>query len=202
MSRTRQEKQSSEIRSRILDIARRIVCDEGVEALSVRRITSEMDYSAGIIYHYFENKEQILSTILLDVYQRILSSIHPPNGKIPPDELLMASAKSFIQCVLECPAEYKAVMLDTSPQVLAFTSVLGEGTCEKQPAMMAMVATLEAGISDGVFAPCDVQLTAQAIWSATFGLLMRLIIERDVGIEQRTKLIERQINLIMKGLRP
>jgi len=56
MSRKRQQQHSEEVRNRILDIARRIVTDEGVEALSVRRITKEMDYSAGIVYHYFESK--------------------------------------------------------------------------------------------------------------------------------------------------
>jgi len=49
MSRKRQQQQAEEIRSRILEIARRIISEEGLEALSIRRITNEMGYSSGSI---------------------------------------------------------------------------------------------------------------------------------------------------------
>ena len=202
MSRARQEKQSEEVRNRILDIARRIVSEEGVEALSIRRITKKMDYSAGIIYHYFENKEQILSCILREGYVKILSSVQLTSEGLPADKQFRTSATNFFDSVMKWSNEYKAIMLDSSPQILEFTSVLGEGQCEKQPAMMALVATLEKGISESLFAPCDTQLTAQVIWSAMFGLMIRLMIERNVSQEQKTRLFNHQIELILKGLRP
>ena len=199
MSRTRQEKHSEEVRSRILDISKRIISEEGVAALSIRRITKEMDYSAGIVYHYFKSKEEILSCVLREGYQRILRAIPRPDSGLAPDEAIRAAIKGYIEAALSCPFEYKAVMLDSSPQVLAFTSVLGD--LENRPAFSALVSTLEAGISGGLFSPCDTTLTAQAIWSAMFGLLIRLIIEGNVTPERRSSLIDRQIEIILKGLR-
>ena len=200
MSRARQERQSEEVRSRILDIARRVISEEGVEALSIRRITKEMDYSAGIIYHYFESKEEILSCVLREGYQRLLSAIPRTDSDLSPDEAIRASIRGYIEAALSWPLEYKAVMLDSSPQVLEFTSVLG--SLENRPALAALVSTLDEGISGGLFAPCDATLTAQAIWGAMFGLLIRLIIEGDVPPEQRSRLIDRQIEIILKGLKP
>lgn len=161
-----------------------------------------MDYSAGIVYHYFKNKEQILFTILQDSYQRITNSMQPPCTDLSPDEAIRVSFTNYIENALKWQTEYKAIMLESSPQILEFTSVLSEGICKERPALMALVTTLESGVSYGLFAPCDVQVTAQAIWSAMFGLLMRLIIEQNVSPEQRSKLIDRQIELILKGLRP
>ena len=200
MSRARQEKHSEEVRNRILDISRRIISEEGVAALSIRRVTKEMDYSVGIIYHYFESKEEILSCVLREGYKRILNSIPPTGSDLAPDEAISAAIKGYIEAAMSWPFEYKAVMLDSSPQVLEVTSVLGG--LENRPALAALVSTLEAGISDGLFAPCDTTLTAQAIWGAMFGLLIRLIIEGAVPPEQQSLLIDRQTEIILKGLRP
>ena len=201
MSRKRQQQHSEEVRDRILGIAKRIVAEEGVEALSIRRITKEMDYSAGIVYHYFDNKEHILSCILLEGYKRIMDSIQPASDNLPADELFRTTALNFMEGILKWPNEYKAIMLNSSPQILEFTSVLGEGNCEKHPALMVMVRTLEKGISEGLFVPCDTQLTSQVIWSAMYGLHIRLIIEQSVTHEHSMRLIERQIDLILKGLK-
>ena len=200
MSRTRQQQQSAEVRARILATAKRIINDEGVDALSIRRITKEMGYSAGIVYHYFENKEQVLSCVLREGYDEILVSISQPDENLHPDEAIRVSFTNYVECAIKWPG-YKTIMLDTSPQVLEFTSVLGEDCCEKRPALTALMSAIEMGISDGLFAHCDARLTAQAIWSAMFGLVMRMIIERDVPPEQQKKLIERQIEFILKGLK-
>lgn len=201
MSRTRQQKQSEEVRKRILDIARRIISEQGTEALSVRGIAKEMDYSVGIIYHYFESKEQIVMCVLQESYKKILTAVKPQDNSVPADEMIRTSLIKYIEGAMEWQSEYKAVMLCSSPQILDFTSVLGEGICEKRPALMMLVSALETGISAELFSPCDTQLTAQAIWSAVFGLTIRLMIECDVSEKQRTKLIERQVNMILKGLK-
>jgi AcrR family transcriptional regulator len=201
MSRDRQYKQSEEVRSRILDAARRIVSEEGVGALTIRRITKEIDYSAGIVYHYFENKEQILSCVLQKGYKRILGSIRPVSEDLAPDEAIRISITNFAGSVLKHPEEYRAIMLDSSPAVLAFTSVLNDEIREDKPALTVLIATIEAGISNGMFAPCDARITAQAIWSAVFGLLVRLIIEKESSPKKQTELIQRQIELIINGLK-
>jgi len=130
-----------------------------------------------------------------------MKSIQPVSDDLPPDEMFLTTALNFMEGIMKWPNEYKAIMLNSSPQILEFTSVLGEGNCEKRPALMAMVDALEAGISEGIFLPCDTQLTAQAIWSAMYGLLIRLIIEQDVAPDHAMRLIKRQIEIILKGLK-
>ncbi|MEA4971035.1 MAG: TetR/AcrR family transcriptional regulator [Candidatus Pelethousia sp.] len=196
----RAKQQSEEVRGRILETARRIIEEMGVEALSIRQITNEMGYSPGIVYHYFRDKDEILSCVLQDSYKRILSAIRPLRGDLAPDEAIRLSITNYIESALQWPAEYKAIMLSASPQILNFTSVLGAD--DHSPALAALIETLEAGIEAGLFAPCDVKTTAGAIWSAMFGLLIRLIIERGISSEQRAGLIARQIEIILKGLKP
>lgn len=200
MSKTRQQRQSEQVRGQILEIARRVISEDGVEALSIRRITKEMDYSAGIIYHYFKDKEEIIMCILKEEYLKILAAIKPPDPSLPPDEAIRAAFTGYIRSALTAPAEYKAIMFSSTPQILNFTSVLEKGASEKRPALMQLVTTLKKGIAEGIFAPCDAELTAQSLWSAMFGLLARLIVERDVTTGQQSRLIDQQINILLKGL--
>lgn len=201
MSRERQKQQSEEMRRRILDISKQILAEEGAEALSIRRITREMDYSGAIVYHYFESKEEILHCLLVEGYQKILASIQPLEEEgLPAGERIRRSIVSYISGVLAWPAEYRSVMFSSKPDVLAATSVLDEDVCEKRAAFRWLVSTIETGVAEGIFAPCDARLTAQALWCSMFGLVMRLIIEAPVPEKQQAALIDRQIDLMMKGL--
>jgi len=199
-SREKQQQHSEEVRERIVSIARRVVAEEGVDALSIRRVTREMGYSPGIVYHYFESKERLLSCVLEQGYARILAAVQPPGEHTQPDEAIRAALTRYVENGLVWGAEYRALMFSSSPSVLAFTSVLGES--ESGPALRMLASTLEEGVARGMFAPCDARLTAQAVWSAAFGLLARLLVERDVPEARRTRLIYREIDILLRGLRP
>ena len=202
MSRTRQQKQSEEVLEKILRAARHILEEEGPDALSIRRITREIDYSAAIVYHYFRDKDDLLHHLLMEAYGRILEAIRHPQEGMPPAEALRASFRGYVDGALRWPREYRAVMLSAKPGVLAVTSVLDADVREKRPAFRQLIATIEAGVADGSFAPCDPILTAQAVWCTMFGLVTRLILEDRAEDSRCSALIDRQIDLILKGLTP
>ena len=56
----RKQRLKEEVRTRILEASWQIVKDEGWHALSMRKIADAIEYTAPIIYGYFENKEAIL----------------------------------------------------------------------------------------------------------------------------------------------
>jgi len=201
MSRSRQQKHSEEIKNSIIEIARKIIAEEGPDAVSIRRITKEMDYSPGIVYHYFDSKEDIILHVLKENYQRILSSIKPPRQNCTPEETIRSAVTNYIDNALSFPLEYRSIMLSSSPDILNFTSVLEKGISEKRPAFMQLVACIKRGIAEGVFVPDDAELTAQAIWSAMFGLLIRIIIEGNITPDHQKMLISHQIEIILRGIR-
>lgn len=59
-SKERIARQKEETRTNILDAALEIVKEDGWQALSMRKIADRIEYTAPIIYEYFENKEGIL----------------------------------------------------------------------------------------------------------------------------------------------
>jgi AcrR family transcriptional regulator len=59
-SKERIARLKEDTRHNILDAALEIVKEEGWQALSMRKIADKIEYTAPIIYEYFENKEGIL----------------------------------------------------------------------------------------------------------------------------------------------
>ena len=201
MSQERQNRRTKEVRERILAVAGRILAAEGEQGLSIRRITKEMGYSVGIVYHYFENKEDILAQLLHEGHQKILVSVKPPDEAMPPDEAIRAGFVNYIYNGMRNAAEYRSIMFSSSKPILEVTAVLEQGACEKRPLLRDLVRSLNAGVEAGIFAPCDAELTAQALWSAVYGLLARLIVEKEIPPQQRSKLIGRQIDILLNGIR-
>tara|TARA_Y100000385_G_scaffold94660_1_gene97903 strand:- start:64 stop:636 length:573 start_codon:yes stop_codon:yes gene_type:complete len=61
-----------ERRSHILKVALNIFGDEGYHASSINRIAKEANISKGLIYTYFESKEDLLKTLIFDLTDSIL----------------------------------------------------------------------------------------------------------------------------------
>ena len=62
-SKERIQRLKEETRVSILDAAYKIVKEEGWQALSMRKIADEIEYTAPIIYEYYSNKEAILAEL-------------------------------------------------------------------------------------------------------------------------------------------
>jgi AcrR family transcriptional regulator len=200
MSKTRQQRYSEEVRGRIVEIAQKIILEEGIVALSVRRVAKEMDYSAPIIYHYFRDKTQLLSCAVQEGYQRILESVKQPDPGLPPDEVLRLSFRYFIESAMLVPHAYKSFILNYTSGLLAEEHVL-TGSGESASLTLAkIIDLLEAGVKAGIFAPCDVSLTAKVCWITMFGLFHRLIVEPDVPVDEREALINRHLDVMIRGI--
>lgn len=81
MGRTRQQQKNAETRNAILETAMAVGLEEGFDAISIRKITDRLDYSAAIVYHYFSDKQEILDTIhemkSKELMDKVSSYIYP-----------------------------------------------------------------------------------------------------------------------------
>ncbi|MEH6682607.1 MAG: TetR/AcrR family transcriptional regulator [Sediminicola sp.] len=68
-SKDRILRQKEETRSNILSAACQIVKEDGWQGLSLRKIADAIEYTAPIIYEYFDNKEAILKELTIQGYR-------------------------------------------------------------------------------------------------------------------------------------
>lgn len=197
----RQTRRHEEVRGAILDAAREIVAKEGFKNLSIRKITKALDYSPAIVYHYFKDKDQLVESLVAEGYRKILMTVRSvQRNEAEPERELKEVFTRYIYAALELPQYYMAVMLNDNPKVLQQTGLLRAGIAKNSPTMQALCENIERGKRLGRYAPCDTESTAQVIWTATFGLIIKVIIEQDIPQEQVDKLIDSHFSIIFNGL--
>lgn len=201
LTKQRQMDKQEEIKNLIISTAKGIVAKEGIAGLSIRKITNVIGYSPAIVYHYFRDKDEIIEHLLKDDYAKIISSLSViKDTEQDPLLRLKNSAYNFINTALQMPDEYMNIMLSSSPNVLPFTSVLFEGASQKRQALGMLCGILKEAYSSFKHDDETIELAAQAVWAATFGLIIRLIIEKNIPEQQRNKLIANQIQITLNGV--
>lgn len=201
MGKERQLRKQEEIRNAILDAAQKIISKDGVQRLSIRKITNEIDYSPAIIYHYFKDKNEIVETLVSEGYERILDSIgEVKKNEDEPEKELKEVFTNYIKAALAASEEYKAFMLNDNPSVLMKTGLLEKGICKKSQTLQMLCDNLQRGINQGRYTPFDPELTSQIIWTSTFGLIIKLIIEKDISEEQINRLIDHHFSVFFNGI--
>ncbi|AIQ13140.1 TetR/AcrR family transcriptional regulator [Paenibacillus durus] len=198
----RQERERDEMRQAILDAAGLIAAEEGLDGLSIRKIAKHIEYSPGIIYHYFSGKEAIIEQLLKHGYLEMVSDLNAISNKETQPEFVFAQTmRRFIETSLADGVRYRDIMLNESPSVLSHTAVLFRGAASEREALNLLFRQL---CSFGHLKEKDedyLERTAQVIWSGAFGLILRLTVEKDLPVEQKERLINHYLEttLVMIG---
>lgn len=187
----RREREIEEMRELILSAASDIIASEGFDKLSIRKIAKKIEYSPSIIYHCFNDKEEILNNVMQRGYKKIVAAVSHINMKnASPEERLIEMTKNYIKSALNMPDEFMAAQLNKSKEALKHTSSLFKGASKEKPALSALCQCLQDMYMDKEVDEDTVELTAQMIAVSTLGLIMKLTVEKDIGEEQKQRLID------------
>lgn len=75
MSRTRKEGQHAAIRAEIKAAARRLMEQEGTAGVSIRAIGRELDLTAPALYHYYLNRDALITDLILDAFNALADAL-------------------------------------------------------------------------------------------------------------------------------
>jgi AcrR family transcriptional regulator len=201
LKKKRQLFRQEEIRKLILDAAREIIAKEGFQGLSIRKITNRIEYSPAIIYHYFKDKNEIVESLVSEAYGQILATISSvKRNEAEPEKEMKEVFINYIEAALASPEVYKEFMLNNDPSVLKRTGLLRKGISKTSRSLKILCENIQRGAVLGRYAPCDPELTAQIIWTSTFGLIIKIIIEKDIPKEQINRLIDQHFTIIFNGI--
>ncbi len=103
--------------NQILEQARHIVVTEGHHKLNMRDLAARVGVSATAIYHYFENKEELLFQLKIRAAELLNSRIRSIGTGLDPMEILHRLGKEYIGFAEEQPNLYR----------LLFETPVGEG---------------------------------------------------------------------------
>ena len=123
-------------------------------------------------------------------YKKIVKAVSLAKVKgDSPEERLVEMTKNYIKAALDMPEEFIAAQLNQSEIALKHTSSLFKGASKEKPALAALYNCLKEIYKDKKVDENTIELTAQMIAVSTLGLIIKLIIEKDIDDKQRQKLI-------------
>ncbi|NTV89341.1 MAG: TetR/AcrR family transcriptional regulator [Clostridiales bacterium] len=202
----RKEREKLELQQLIIKTAENIITKEGIEKLSVRKIADKIEYSPAIIYHYFKDKDDIVNQVFTVQYQKIIAALSETEitAKTPVERLKQISG-NYIKTALEMSDSYLSAQLSTSPEILKYTAFMYRGAAQNKPALAILCNCLREMRVSGkppelsAAEHCDdeLELTAQMIVASTFGLVIKLIVEKDIDSGHKGRLIDEFVNVTL-----
>lgn len=102
----RQQSNTDARRALVLDAARSVFAEAGIEGASIREIAKKAGYTPGAIYSYFDSKEAIYGALLGESLERLNAAVAQARAfKNKPDKTLQARAQAWFGFYLAHPRD-------------------------------------------------------------------------------------------------
>ena len=185
-----------QIKKKIFDAASDIIIAEGFEKLSIRKIAERIEYSPGVIYNYFKDKNEIVGLIITENIQRISESILSLElQKKEPKAALELGLIKFATALLENHQQYKAIMLSGMNLFL-----FSENNSETNRLRELLTRVLSTGNKTGVFDIRNEEITTMLLIAAIFGLINTIVKEKLEDEQMQKMLIESHVEILVRGV--
>jgi len=156
----RKGRERAERESRIVAAARVIAEREGWDAVTIRRLANEIEYSQPVLYSHFENRDAIVGAVAVEGFQEFTVAIREAaSGSTGRRNALENVAMAYLAFALSRPALYEAMFI--LPTDLRFAEA---GT---RPELRAAFESLAAVVTPFCV---DVEIVTETFWAALHGL--------------------------------
>jgi TetR/AcrR family transcriptional regulator, fatty acid metabolism regulator protein len=133
----------------ILDAAVRVFARQGFHTCRVSDIADEAGVAYGLVYHYFDSKDEVLDTLFLERWNILLDLIREVDGQdSPPREKLHAIASFIVDSYRHDPELMKVIIVEVTRAANSFARTHLDPIREAYQLIAEIVAKAQA---DGAF---------------------------------------------------
>jgi AcrR family transcriptional regulator len=163
-------------RRMILDAAVRVFARQGFHHCRVSDVADEAGVAYGLVYHYFNSKEEILNTLFLERWQIMLDAIAEIDSReLPAREKLYAVASFIIDSYRHDPDLMKVIIVEVTRAANSFGAL---HLAEIRKAYEGIAAIVEAAREEGSFkSGIPAEFAAMCFYGAIEQLLTGWIFE-------------------------
>jgi len=180
----RRERERQELRTKILDAARRLFVEQGYDSVSMRKIAEAIEYSPTAIYVHFKDKSDLMHELCRCDFGQLSSRSAELSSVRDPIERIRAMGEGYIRFGVEHPNQYRLMFM--TPIDPADFQPTEEDLARKQDPTQsgyaALVQAVREGIAAGRFRPeykDNVELIAQTFWAAVHGVASLQVAKSD-----------------------
>lgn len=190
----RKEREKEELRERILVAAKTLFLQKGIEKTSIRNIADLIEYSPGIIYHYFKDKNEIFHALHQGGFSQLMNKMSVLGSVRNPLERLKAMGSIYVRFAMENPDMYDLMFIKEAP-IDHVTSIEHNDWKEGGGTFNYLRSTIQECMDQGYFKGHDTEALSYMVWSTVHGMV-------SLNIRKRCEVIlpERQHSIVAEGL--
>ena len=190
-------------REQIIDAALRVFSQKGFERTTNKDIAQEAGITPGLIYHYFESKDELLKAAI---------EAHSPVGLIHafPEHLLNQPPEVFLRFMAEQllkigeSEQFVRLLRVFLPEVIYNPSITSFNLAAIQEVSEFLVHYLEAKMESGELRRSDASLSLQVFTGSLFSFIIRRQILHDPLAVQynQAQIVDIVVHTVLDGMRP
>ncbi|MEM9777761.1 MAG: TetR/AcrR family transcriptional regulator [Chloroflexota bacterium] len=152
----------------ILDAARKLLAEKGVNGVSLRGIAREIDYSPAGLYEYFDSKEDIVRAVCQEGHLKLAAEMGRVDDDLPYPEYLRGIGQAY-QSFARSNPDHFMLMFTIAPKGNQLDDFMDEGS-----SFPILMSAIQRGIDEGYFKmhPAGISAMAMILWSSVHGLAM------------------------------
>lgn len=156
----RRSRERAEREHRIIAAARLIAASEGWNAVTIRRLAEEIEYSQPVLYAHFENRDAIVAAVALEGFRELAIALRQAaHGSTDRRDAIRNVAEAYLAFARQQPALYEAMF--TMRTGLRFAEADTRSELKDGFAALAAVVTSSSG---------DVETATEMFWASLHGL--------------------------------
>lgn len=166
----RRQRRRLALRESIVEAARAIVRDEGLRALTMRRIADAIDYAPASLYAHFSSREALLAELCREGFAALRAALEREADAAPdPGERLEALGAAYVRFARERPDTYRLIFMEDAALTKGvFEAVDAEDAPRAFALLVAPFAELRA--SGTLREDADPARLADLLWTVVHGI--------------------------------
>ena len=211
MDSAERREQREDLRERIVEAARDIVGEQGLDALSMRALAVRIGYSPATIYLHFQDKNEILRSVMAEGFKRLDRTMERELADLPPEATALdrwaMAGRAYAKFALENTGYFRAMFkmprvahMDMCPEPV------DGGVGSPDDARDHGITMVQQAIEAGQMSAPDAGRAALIGWAVMHGLtslyLSGHLSEHAGSHEEFMGLIDSAIDTLGSGWRP
>ena len=185
---SRTARRQAKTREDLIEAAREIIAERGVEALRVSDVTKRADVAFGTFYNQFKTKDDIVEAVVAETIVGLAQSVEESPEFDDPAEALVASTRAVVRIAYDDPPLAR-LLVKLEQAETRFERII-------RPQAGAL---LERGVAEGHFLIDGLETTLTMSIAAAFEVI-RGILDQRLG--DRADLVCAEMLLRMAGVTP
>ena len=169
--KTKTPEEREQLRLLILDAARSLFVERGIEAVSMREIARKINYSATTLYNHFADKDALLQAVCDEDFLALAGSIQDIMKLPDLIDRLQALCKGYAFFALNHPNHYRLMFMTPHAPCNLDTTKIEQGNPEQDGYAQLKWVVKEAFDAQLFKADItDYELIAQTLWASVHGV--------------------------------